>query len=105
MQDICLMGLVREAIYYYRRRGDSTSAVQSQKQIYDFYFGTLKSVTYYLINSSKLLFNIILPLVQFYIGYDILFRIQSPGYKFLDPINFHKYTLLIEELLNIIDDK
>ena len=100
-----IMGLIREAIYFYRRRADSTSAVQSQKQNTAFYFETLKTVTYYLINSSKAIFNMIVPFIQFYIGYDILFRIQSVAYKFLDDYNFRKYCLIIEELLNVIDDK
>ena len=100
-----IMGLIREAIYFYRRRADSSSAVQSQKQNTAFYFETLKSVTYYLINSSKTLFNMIVPFIQFYIGYDILFRIQSVAFKFLDSNTFHRYCLIIEELLNVIDDK
>ena len=100
-----LMGVIREALYFYRRRSDSTSAVQSQKQKAAFYFETLKSVTLYLISRSKALFNMIVPFIQFYIGYDILFRIYSTAYKFLDDKNFYRYCLIIEELLNIIDDK
>ena len=100
-----IMGLIREAIYFYRRRADSTSAVQNQKQKTAFYFETLKSVTYYLMTSSKTLFNMIIPFVQFYIGYDILFRIQASAFKILDDNSYQKYCLIIEELLNVIDDK
>ena len=100
-----LMGLVKEAIYFYRRRADSSSTVQSQKKNVDFYFETIKTVSYYLINRSKALFSLIIPFIQFYIGYDILFRIQSPAFKFLDSDNFYNYCSLIEQLLRMIDDK
>ena len=100
-----MMGVLREALYYYRRRSDSSSTVQTARQTPTFYFETLKSVTFYLINSSMILFNKIVPFVQFYIGYDILFRMQSNAYKYLDSTNYNKYILIIEELLNIINDK
>ena len=100
-----IMGVIREALYYYRRRSDSSSTVQTARQNPTFYFETLKSVTFYLMNSSMILFNKIVPFIQFYIGYDILFRMQSNAYKYLDTANYKKYILIIEELLNIINDK
>ena len=100
-----IMGIIKEAIYLYRRRADSTSVVQNQRRIAEFYFDTITSVINYLIKSSKALYNKIVPFIQFYIGYDVLFRIQSLAYKYLDYENFKKYNFLIEELLNIIDDK
>lgn len=100
-----LMGLVREAIYYYRRRADFSSAIQNQKYNLDFYFGTIILVEYYLINSSKFLYNKIVPFIQFLISYDLLFRISSPAYKCLDSFNLNRYTLLIEQLLKQIEDK
>ena len=100
-----IMGIIKEALYLYRRRADSTSMVQNQRRITEFYFDTITSVIYYLINSSKVLYNKIVPFVQYYIGYDVIFRIQSLAYKYLDHQNYQKYNSLIEELLNIIDDK
>ena len=100
-----IFGIVKESIYYYRRRADSSSVVQSQKNFIDFYFATIQSVTYYLINKSKNLFKKIVPFIQFYIGYDILFRIQASAYQYLDAYHFYKYSILIEKLLNLIDDK
>ena len=50
-------------------------------------------------------YNIALPFIQFFIGYDALFRIPSYVYKFLDRNNFNKYSNMIESLLNQIDDK
>ena len=48
-----VMGLLKEAIYYYRRRDDFSSAINKQNQNLDYYFGTIKHVSNYLINASK----------------------------------------------------
>ena len=100
-----VMGLIKESIYYYRRRADFTSAIQNQKHDLNFYFGTLNSVSNYLINSSKALYDKILPFIQFLISYDLFFRIQSQACIFLDSKNFKKYSIMIDELLRQIDDK
>ena len=99
------MGLIKEAIYNYRRRSDFTSAVQKQKQNLNFYLGTPNLVFNYLVERSKKIYNEVIPFIQFLIGYDILFRIQSPAYKFLDANNLKKYILLIDKLLKQINDK
>lgn len=99
------IGLVKEAVYYYRRRSDFSSAIQNQKKDLNFYFGTLNFVSNYIINCSIALYNKILPFVQFLISYDILFRIYLNSNKFMDYNNFHKYSFMIAELLNKIDDK
>ena len=90
-----IMGLIKEAVYNYRRRVDFSSAVQKQKQNLNFYLGTPQLVFNYLINRSKELYNEIIPFIQFLVGYDILFRIHSPAFKFLDSNNLKKYILLI----------
>ena len=99
------IGLLKEVIYYYRRRADSSSAVQNQGQKFEFYFSQLKYVGQYLLDRSKELYNKLVPFIQFYIGYDILFRIISPAYKFLENNDFINYCLLIENQLHQIDDK
>ena len=100
-----IMGLIREAIYYYRKRADFSSNSQIHNTEIDFYLYTIKNVHQYLLDYSKMLYNIALPFIQFFIGYDILFRIPSYAYKFLDRNNFNKYCNMIESLLNQIDDK
>ena len=52
-----IMGLIKEAIYYDRKRRDSTSAVQNAVKSEDYYFSILKSVDGYLIEKSKQLYN------------------------------------------------
>ena len=99
------MGLIKEAIYFYRRRADFSSAIQNQKEDLNFYFGTLNYVSNYLIKRSITLYNEILPFIQFLISYDIFFRIQSQAFKYLNSNNLRKYSKMIEELLEKIDDK
>ena len=97
-----IIGLIREAIYYYRKRIDSSSAIQNTEHNYKFYFWTIEYVEKFIINESIKLYNKILPFIQFYIAYDILFRIQSRAYIFLDFNDYNKYCKTIE---NLLEDK
>ena len=99
------MGLIREAVYLYRRRRDFSSTVQNQKFKVDFYFNTLNQVENQLINNSLSIYNTILPFIQFFVGYDVLFRIKSNAYLLLDNNKLLNYQSKIEGLLNKIDDK
>ena len=100
-----IIGLLREAIYYYRKRADSSSAMQNTEKNEDFYFKTISLVQQYLIDTSILLYNKILPFVQFYIAYETIFRIKSLAFIFLDKENFKNYCIAIENLLRQIEDK
>lgn len=55
-----MIGFVREAIYYYRKRVDYTSAVQNAQKNEDYYFSIINWVDIYLIKKSKKKYNIIL---------------------------------------------
>lgn len=100
-----IIGLIREAIYYYRKRADSTSAIQNTENNINYYFSTIKLVPQYLINKSNELYNKTIPFIQFYIGYEVLFRLMSMSYKFLNSTDYTKYCNLIEGLLKQIEDK
>ena len=100
-----IIGLIREAIYYYRRRADFTSNTQIQTKKIDHYLYLIKNVHQYLINSSIKMYNITLPFIQFFLGYDSLYRISSYAYKYLDKNDFNKYCDLFENILKQIEDK
>ena len=100
-----IIGFIKEAIYYYRRRADSSSAVQTQSKKVDFYFSQIKYVGQYLLDESKKLYNKVLPFIQFYISYNVLFRIMSPAFKFLNNSDYIEYCKIIQNLLEIIEDK
>jgi hypothetical protein len=99
------MGLIREAIYFCRKRNDFSSRTQTQKKDVNFYFLTIQEVSQYLIDISKKLYNQILPFIQFYVAYDILFRIETLSYKYLNLDDYKKYCKIITNLLQNIDDK
>ena len=86
------LGLIKEAIYYYRKRRDLTSAIQNKAKNEEFYSFILESVDKYLINESKKLYNKIIPFVQFYIAYNTLFRIILPTNLFLSKSKFYSYS-------------
>ena len=100
-----IMGVIRESIYYYRKRSDSSSAMQNNDKKKGFYFSTINLVQQYLINKSILLYNYIVPFLQFYIAYETLFRIESPAFNFLDLNDYNKYCNIINNLLKQIDEK
>ena len=100
-----IMGLVKEAIYYYRRRVDSSSTVWSQKNNKEFYYKTPNDVEYYLINKSISLYNKTTPFINFFVGYDVLYRKKSSANKLLEQKAFKEYCTIIEDLLNKIEDK
>ena len=101
-----IMGLVKEAIYYYRRRADSSSTVRSQKHNKEFYYKAPNDVENYLIYKSISLYNTTTPFIKFFIGYDVLYRIKSNATnKLLEQKAFKEYCTIIEDLLNKIEDK
>ena len=100
-----IMGLIKEAIYFYRKRRDSSSAVQNSVKNEDYYFSILKSVDGYLIEKSKQFYNKILPFIQFYLAYNTLFRIILPSNKYLNPKNLELYIKSIENNIKQVEDK
>ena len=99
-----LMGLIRESIYLCRKRFEPTSRTQTQKKDPDFYFLSLKEVSIFLINKSIELHNIILPFIQYYIAYDILFRFEILSFKYLNSTDFMDYCKLLDSIIKKIDD-
>ena len=99
------LGVIKEAIYYYRKRSDSTSVVQNSYIKEDYYFYILKSVDIYLLERSKKLYNEILPFIQFYLAYNILYRISFPTFKYLDKNKLIKYYKNISKILSQIEEK
>ena len=100
-----IMGVIREAIYYYRIRADFTSNSQNQKKEINFYLYSLNNVHQYLLNYSQKIYNKTLPFIQFYIGYEVLKQISSKNYLFLDKISYNRCCEKVESLVSQIDEK
>ena len=99
------IGFVKEALYYYRRRKDGTSAVQNFNKDKKFYIDTMLNVHQFLINVSIIKYNQIVPFIQYLLAYDIVFRIKSVIQKYLDNFYIIKYMEIINKILNNIDEK
>lgn len=100
-----ILGFIRESIYFYRRRADLTSAIQNTQNNYNFYFWTIEKVHQFIMTESIQKYNKIIPFIQFYVAYDLLFRIKSNAYKYLDFNDYIKYCHLIEKVIKQIEDK
>ena len=100
-----IIGLLKESIYYYRKRADGSSTIQNNERNKKYYFDTINLVQQYLIDKSKATFNTILPFIQFYIAYETLFRLKTLAYLFLDTKEYNKYCSIIENLLSQIEEK
>ena len=100
-----IIALVKEAIFYYRRREDYSSAIQNKKYSLEYYFGTPNYVFNHYINISKNLYHKIVPFIQYLLGYEILFRFEEPAYKYMNSSNYNKYIFMIEQFLQQIEDK
>ena len=84
-----LIGIVKEAIYYYRRRADSSSTIQNKYLNDNFYFSIIKTVDEYLMEySNKLVENILKKIDDKYILEE---KILSLNEKFLAlSIKYHR---------------
>ena len=101
-----LMGVIKEALYYYRWRADYSSTIQNQQENVNFYFDSLNFIEYFLINISNSLYNKTVPFLQYLIGYNLISRIKKKSVlNILGKQNFKKYCIIFENLLRHIDDK
>ena len=100
-----IIGIIKDAIYYYRKRADSSSAMQNTEQNINFYFWTIENVHEYIIHQSIKIHNTILPFIQFFIAYEMLFRIEAKTFKFLGFLNYKRYCKVVEKYIKKVEDK
>ena len=98
-------GVLKNALYFYRKRNDGTSIVQTLKTNDIFYFISPILVHKNLLDISFKIFNKLIPFIQYLVAYDILFRISSSIINYINLSKFIKYSQIIIKLLNRIDDK
>lgn len=98
-------GVVREAVYYYRKRENENSAIDSRKQSLDWYFDTTRYFSKEMLDESLRRVGTVAPYVQFLVMYEIQTRLLSPMPDFFSDEDRQKYKSIIIELLNCIDDR
>lgn len=98
-------GIVKEAVYYYRKRMEKTSALDSSKSLNGWYFNTVNYFSKMIIQESQKRMGYVIPYVQFLVMYDLQWKITAPLPAFFSELDKSEYGDSIVELLNNIEDK
>ena len=100
-------GVSENAVYYYRKRGDNSSATQLQNVNPDYY--TVSPEAYYssLCEKSLELYGEVVPYIQNVLIYDIGWRVREVPAEFIlnDPKLYGKYCDLLRKYLLKADEK
>lgn len=99
-------GIVEDAVYYYRKRHDESSAVQTQYTNPSFYYDTIDKYYYELINFSKERYGSVIPYFQSLIYYDMGYRIirRNLAYETLKPEDIKPYFEKLHDIMQYISD-
>ena len=100
----CKYGIVADALHYYRRRLDASSAIQNKEKNIEWYTTTLDNYYGYLMNLSINKYGKVIPYIQYLIAYDMQFRIKSKT-RFVKGLDVNKYSEDLSKILKNIDDK
>ena len=98
-------GVISSSVHFYRKRFESNSALQQAKEDISYYTDTVEYVFRYILNLSLKKYNKIIPYVQYYLMYELRWRIFSKITEKLDQSQRDNYINTVKELLNYIDDK
>lgn len=101
----CTIGLVKDALHYYRIRRDGTSALQKEGSSDSYYFDSPKYFHEYLFELSKEKNGEIKKFIQYAVMYDLCWRMKKPVFKLVDNEKYEKYSQIIRDLLKNIDDE
>ncbi|MBP3897521.1 MAG: glycosyltransferase family 2 protein [Mogibacterium sp.] len=99
------MMVLKDPVYWYRRRPSGDSAIQKSVTDPDYYTYTCRQVYVYLFNRSKKLFGQVLRYIQFCVMYDLRWRLKIPlAETGLNNKERAEYFDLLVQLLHEIDD-
>ncbi len=103
--DTCRMMLLKDPVYWYRRRPTNDSAIQSSTHDAAYYIPTCTDVYGYLFDLSVSRFGHVLRYLQFCVMYDLRWRLKIPLEETgLSEEDQAVYTGLLQGLLQKIDD-
>ncbi len=101
----CKFGIVKEAVYKYRRRISGDSAVDNQKFDKSYYIETLKYYHKALFDYSNAKFGQVIPYIQSVVAYDLLWHFGLKEiHEALTEEELKEFFALSKELLDAIDD-
>lgn len=97
-------GIVNDAVYYYRRRENLNSAVQSLTRSKYYYIDRLQDYHLALIKSSLEKFGEVKPYIQNVVYYDFGWHLYHDVSKALGDEDYKEFLSLCKEILSYIDD-
>lgn len=97
-------GIMGSIEYQYRKRDDNSSALQTSGESKQWYFDTVKFALNYVKDYSIQKFGRVIPYIQFYIMYDLQWRIKGQVSEQLTEEELKEYKNSIIELIKYIDD-
>lgn len=98
-------GVIREAVYYYRKRNARTSALDSSKHSKSWYFDTTKRFHKMIITKVKNRMGVVIPYIQYLAMYDLQWRFMMATQDFFSEQEKKEYKAILVELLNHIEDR
>lgn len=98
-------GILKEAVYNYRKRFESDSAIQGSHEDVSWYIDTPKLCYSYLYELSRKKYGKVIPFIQYFIMYDLQWRIKTPLSDNLTEEQKREYIIIIKNLLKEIDDR
>lgn len=101
----CKYGILKEALYLYRRRASGDSAVNLQLTDKSFYINSLLYYHLELFRYSRELYGEVIPYVQSMVAYDVMWRFANPLVKdVLSDGEIAEYEKRIHDIVSEIDD-
>ena len=99
------LGVCREALHFYRKRKDDSSALQNELRSRSYYFDSPKYFLCALLDMSEARYGKPDKYIQNTVMYDLCWRIRKKGIReYLGKDDYEKYCSVITELLCRIDD-
>lgn len=97
------IGLLKSAVYNYRKREEGTSAIDNSAKNEQWF---LNADIYYkeLLEETIKKYGFVIPYIQYQIMYDIQWKLKNNPLKILDDEKTRKYRNAIKNALNYIDD-
>ena len=97
-------GIISSTTYYYRRRKDATSAIQTSREKKYWYNETLENCHDFLIDMSIKKYGKVIQYVQYFLMYDIQWRIKTEILSELTKNEKEEYKEKIRKYIKLIDD-
>ncbi len=101
------LGIIPDAVYYYRKRSDKSSATQLQFASVDYYTTSPKNYYGFLTEKSVELYGEVVPYIQNVLAYDIGWRVrEEPSEIILSRKEIYEsYCKLLKDYLGVIEEK